>query len=145
MITDSSEILLVEDNPQDAELTLLALRKESLGDHISVLKNGAEALDFLMDQSSERVSKIGRLKLVFLDLKLPKINGFEVLEKIKADRSLCTIPIVVLTSSAVDSDIQKAYFLGANSYIVKPIDFTAHRKAVIEAAHYWLKVNNTLN
>lgn len=137
--------MLVEDNPQDAELTLLALRKESLGDHITVVKNGVEAIEYLTGNQDEKATRLSRLKLVFLDLKLPKLNGFEVLEKIKNDKSLSTIPIVVLTSSAVDSDIEKAYQLGANSYIVKPIEFTAHRKAVIEAAHYWLKVNNTLN
>lgn len=144
-MTPSSEILLVEDNPQDAELTLLALRKESLGDHITVVKNGVEAIEFLTSDQSDRASRLSRLKLVLLDLKLPKVNGFEVLEKVKSDLSLSSIPVVVLTSSAVDSDIEKAYRLGANSYIVKPIEFTAHRRAVIEAAHYWLKVNNTLN
>jgi CheY-like chemotaxis protein len=135
----------VEDNPQDAELTLLALRKESLGDHITVVKNGVEAIDFLTNETNDKASRLSRLKLVLLDLKLPKVNGFEVLEKVKSDPSLSSIPVVILTSSAVDSDIEKAYRLGANSYIVKPIEFTAHRRAVIEAARYWLKVNNTLN
>lgn len=135
----------MEDNPQDAELTLLALRKESLGDHITVVKNGVEAIDFLTNETNDKASRLSRLKLVLLDLKLPKVNGFEVLEKVKSDPSLSSIPVVILTSSAVDSDIEKAYRLGANSYIVKPIEFTAHRRAVIEAARYWLKVNNTLN
>ena len=144
-MTPSSEILLVEDNPQDAELTLLALRKESLGDHITVVKNGVEAIEYLTGNPDEKASRLSRLKLVLLDLKLPKLNGFEVLEKVKKNKALCTVPVIILTSSAVDSDIQKAYELGANSYIVKPIEFNAHRKAVTEAAHYWLKVNNTLN
>jgi len=135
----------VEDNPQDAELTLLALRKESLGDHITVVKNGVEAIDFLTNETNDKASRLSRLKLVLLDLKLPKVNGFEVPEKVKSDPSLSSIPVVILTSSAVDSDIEKAYRLRANSYIVKPIEFTAHRRAVIEAARYWLKVNNTLN
>lgn len=132
--TREVEILLVEDNPQDEELTLRALAKHNLANRVHVARDGAEALEFLR--------QMVRPKVVLLDLKLPKVSGLEVLAKVKADDRLKAIPVVVLTSSREEPDIAEAYRLGANSYIVKPVQFESFMRAVSEAGMYWLLVNH---
>lgn len=127
------EILLVEDNPSDVELTMRALSKHNLTNRVHVVRDGAEAMDYLRD--------MGRPKVVLLDLKLPKVSGLEVLKRIKSDDGTKTIPVVVLTSSQEEPDIAEAYRLGANSYIVKPVDFEDFVRAVSDAGLYWLLLN----
>jgi two-component system, response regulator len=136
------EILLVEDNPEDAELTLRALRLSQIVNHIRVARDGAEALDILFDpsQSNDAVPKV-----VLLDLKLPKIDGLEVLKRIKSDPRTKLIPVVVLTSSREQNDIVESYRLGVNSYIVKPVDFERFAEAVQQAGLYWLLLNQPPN
>jgi len=130
------EILLVEDNPNDAELTLRALKQRKLANQVHVCRDGAEALEFF-DGAAGRVPKV-----VLLDLKLPKLDGLEVLRRLKADQRTKAIPIVILTSSREEPDIERAYELGANSYIVKPVDFEAFARAVSEVGLYWLLLNH---
>jgi two-component system, response regulator len=136
------EILLVEDNPEDAELTIDALREQNLSNTIQVVEDGELALDFLYASGkySNRETE-NKPKLVLLDLKLPKVSGLEVLQKIKSDEKLKTIPVVVLTSSEEESDIIKSYELGVNSYIVKPVNFDQFTKSVKELGLYWLVLN----
>jgi CheY-like chemotaxis protein len=129
------DILLVEDNPEDVELTLRALRHAKLANPVQVVSDGAEALDYLLDASRARP------RLVLLDLKLPKVSGLEVLARIKGDKWLRSQPIVILTSSRETPDVQEAYRLGANSYIVKPVQFEAFVAAVAEVGLYWLLLN----
>jgi two-component system response regulator len=139
---DKAEILLVEDNPEDAELTIRALTKQHLANKIVHLEDGAEALDFIYGLGNYSGRDINQMpKVILLDLKMPKIGGLEVLKKIKSDQRLKTIPAVVLTSSAEDPDIKAAYQLGANSYIVKPVDFNSFYKTVADLGLYWLVVN----
>ena len=136
------ELLIVEDNPDDLELTLRALRKANLANHIEVARDGAEALDFLFCEGafvSRRASDLP--KLILLDLKLPKIDGLDVLNRIKGDPRTQTIPVVVLTSSKEQADIVKSYHLGANSYIVKPVEFEGFLQAVHDIGLYWLLLN----
>ena len=138
------EILLVEDNPQDAELTLRALKKNNLANSVHHVKDGAEALDFLFatgPYSGRRVENPP--KVVLLDLKLPKVDGLEVLQKIKADQRTMMTPVVVLTSSKQDRDMVESYKLGVNSYIVKPVEFEKFLEAVRQMGLYWLLVNKT--
>jgi CheY-like chemotaxis protein len=136
------EILLVEDNPDDVELTLHALRKENLANSIHVARDGEEALEFLFcnglhaERSMERPPK-----LILLDLKLPKVDGMEVLKRIKADERTRAIPVVILTSSKEERDLFKSYGLGANSYIQKPVDFDQFRETVKTVGLYWLVIN----
>jgi two-component system, response regulator len=136
------EILLVEDNSDDIELTLHALRKENLANHIHVARDGEEALDFLFcngphaDRSFERPPR-----LILLDLKLPKVDGMEVLRRLKADSRTQCIPVVILTSSKEERDLVKGYGLGANSYIQKPVDFDQFREIVKNVGLYWLLIN----
>lgn len=139
------DILLVEDNPNDVELTLRALKKNNLANNISVVKDGAEALDYIFanGQYSQRNIK-NSPKVVFLDLKLPKVDGLEVLRKVKSDERTKKIPIVVVTSSREEQDVVNSYQLGVNSYIVKPIDFEKFFKAISETGLYWLVLNKTL-
>ncbi|HBU69335.1 MAG TPA: two-component system response regulator [Elusimicrobia bacterium] len=131
------EILLVEDNPQDVELTLRAFKKNNLSNRIHVAKDGAEALDFIFSNNTN--NKI--LKFIMLDLKLPKISGIDVLRRIKSDESTKTIPVVILTSSKEEFDITECYKYGANSYIVKPVDFAKFTQAVSDLGLYWLLIN----
>jgi len=129
------EILLVEDNAHDAELTLRALKQRNLANQVHVCRDGAEAMDFF--------SGAGPVpKVVLLDLKLPKVDGLEVLRRLKQDTRTKSIPIVVLTSSREEPDIERAYALGANSYIVKPVDFEAFARAVSDVGLYWLLLNH---
>ncbi|MCF8038294.1 MAG: response regulator [Desulfohalobiaceae bacterium] len=136
------DVLLVEDNPQDAELTIRALKKQHLANQIHTVEDGAEALDFLFcrGQYASRVESDGP-KVVLLDLKLPKINGLEVLRAMKQDERTHFIPVVVVTSSREDPDIKEAYALGVNSYVVKPVGFQEFIKAMTQVGLYWLLVN----
>ncbi len=136
------EILLVEDNPNDAELAIRALKKHNLANKVHVVKDGVEALDFIFGTGTYTDRDINdKPRVVFLDLKLPKVDGIEVLKKIKSDERTKTIPVVVLTSSTEERDIIESYQLGVNSYIVKPIDFDKFVDAVSELGLYWLLLN----
>lgn len=136
MSRDAVELLLVEDNPSDEELTLHVLKKYNLANRIMVVRDGAEALAFLFENGVREVPK-----LILLDLKLPKLNGLEVLREIKAEARTKMIPVVVLTSSREDTDLSACYQLGVNSYIVKPVDFAQFTECVRQLGLYWLLVN----
>lgn len=140
------ELLLVEDSPQDMELTLRSLRKAKIANHIHVARDGAEALDFIFCEGPHSERKITDMpNLILLDLKLPKIDGLEVLRRIKADSRTKTIPIVVLTSSKEQGDVVESYGLGVNSYIVKPVNFERFTEAVGQIGMYWLLLNQPPN
>ena len=142
MMEHEIEILLVEDNPDDVELTLHALRKANLGNRIHVAHDGVEALDFIFCQGPHAGRKPECVpRVVLLDLKLPKVDGFEVLRRIKTDPRTQSIPVVVLTSSREQRDVIETYHLGVNSYIVKPVDFDRFAHAVQKLGVYWLLVN----
>jgi two-component system response regulator len=134
------EILLVEDNPDDIELTLRALKKHNLTNQVMVVNDGAQALDYLFDAGSHGKNHPPP-KVVFLDLKLPKVDGREVLRRMKADPGTKLIPVVVLTSSKEEKDIVESYQLGVNSYVVKPLDFDKFVQAVSELGLYWVLLN----
>ncbi len=142
MVYNEIEILLVEDNPTDAELTIRALKKENLTNNLVWVKDGAEALDFLFAKGeyAER-SREDLPKLVLLDLRMPKVDGLEVLQKIKTDDRTKQIPVVVLTSSKEDEDIVESYKLGVNSYVSKPVEFDEFTKAVSTLGLYWILLN----
>jgi len=136
------EILLVEDNPNDLELAMHALKRNHLANHIEIVRDGAEALDFIFctgTYSSRRVEDTP--KVILLDLKLPKVDGLEVLQRIKDDVRTSSIPVVVLTSSREERDVVESYKLGVNSYIVKPVDFEQFTQAVHSLGLYWLLLN----
>jgi len=142
MNTDKVEILLVEDNVMDIELTLHALRKENVSHCIHVVRDGEEALDFLFCRGEYRERSLDRPpKLVVLDLKVPKIDGLEVLRIIKGDARTRAIPVAILTSSKEERDLVEGYNLGANSYIRKPVDFDEFREIVKQLGLYWMIVN----
>lgn len=144
MTSAKIEILLVEDNPNDAKLTLRALRKNNLINDVHIAKDGVEALDFIFARNEFAHRSINDVpKVIFLDLKLPRINGIEVLEQIKKNERTRKIPVVVLTSSAEDSDLKRCYELGVNSYIVKPVEFEKFMDAVTRLGFYWLLLNRT--
>jgi CheY-like chemotaxis protein len=134
------EILLVEDNPHDVELTLRALKKHNLANKVHVAKDGAAALDFIFNTGSF-AGQSNHLKVILLDLKLPKVSGLEVLQRLKNEERTRSIPVVVLTSSHEDRDMQECYRLGVNSYVVKPVEFEAFARTVAEMGFYWLLVN----
>lgn len=140
---EAIEILLVEDNPADAELTIHALQKSKLVNHIRHLQDGAEALDFLFcrgDYSARTFDAPPRL--ILLDLKLPKVDGIGVLEQIKSDTRTKAIPVILLTSSKEERDVATSYKLGVNSYIQKPVNFTEFQDVVRHLGMYWLIVNS---
>lgn len=140
----ATEILLVEDDPRDLELTRHALEKENLCNHIHVARDGAEALDFIFGRGAYSHRHEGpNPYLVLLDLKLPKVDGLEVLRQIKQDARTRMIPVIVLTSSREQKDLVESYRLGVNSYIQKPVDFTQFQAAVKEIGLYWLLLNQT--
>lgn len=136
------DILLVEDNPTDVELTMRALRKAGAAGSVHVASDGAEALDALFQQGRYSDAPRLRPRVIVLDLKLPKIDGHEVLRRVKADPALRTIPVVILTSSAEDRDVARGYELGVNSYVVKPVEFDAFVEAVSTLGTYWQSVNH---
>ena len=145
-INDAVEIILVEDNPDDAALAIRALKKNNLANNLIHLKDGAEALDYIFGKGIYEGRDITKSpKVIFLDLKMPKINGIEVLTKVKSDERTKHIPVVVLTSSAEDPDIKTCYSLGANSYIVKPLGFDDFTKKISELGLYWLVLNELPN
>lgn len=136
------EILLVEDNPADVELTMRGLKKHNLANKVFVVRDGAEALEYIFatGQYADRNME-DTPKLILLDLKLPKVDGLEVLQKIKSDEKTKLIPVVVLTSSREEKDVVESYKLGVNSYIVKPVDFDKFVQAVGELGLYWVLLN----
>jgi len=139
---DTAEILLVEDNPNDVELTLRALRKQNLDSKVFVVRDGAEALDFIFASGAYASRNLeSRPKVVLLDLKLPKVDGIEVLKRVKSDERTKNIPVVMLTSSQEERDVAASYGLGVNSYIVKPVDFSNFVHAVGEVGIYWNMLN----
>jgi CheY-like chemotaxis protein len=137
------EILLVEDNPQDLELTQRALRKANLTDCIHIARDGAEALEFLFCEGAHAARKVEEgPKVILLDLKLPKLDGLQVLKCIKSDPRTRSIPVVVLTSSKEQNDVVESYHLGVNSYIVKPVNFERFAATVREVGMYWALLNH---
>jgi len=144
MTSENIDIILVEDNPDDAELTTRALRKTGIANPLLHLKDGEEALDYLFCKgpwSGRRSDEMPRL--ILLDLKMPKVDGIEVLRQIKADTGTRTIPVVLLTSSNEERDITECYRLGVNSYIVKPVEFESFVRTVADMGLYWLLYNRT--
>jgi len=139
---DPVEILLVEDNPNDAELCLRALNKNKVSNKIVHVKDGAEAIDFIFAQGTFAHRKVENgPKVILLDLKLPKVDGLEVLKRIKSDERTKVIPVVVMTSSKEEQDIVQSYRFGVNSYVVKPVDFDKFIQAVSDLGLYWLLLN----
>ncbi len=138
------EILLIEDNQNDAEMTIRALRKHNIANKVTHLKDGAEGLDFIFGTGEYAGRNIdNKPKVILLDLKMPRVDGIEVLRKVKSDERTKTIPVVVLTSSQEDPDVRACYELGVNSYIVKPVGFENFAKAISELGLYWLLLNHT--
>ena len=145
-MTDYNEIdiLLVEDNPSDVKLTLKALEKHNLANKVFVAEDGEQALDFIYSRGEyDSRDRNERLKVILLDLKLPKVSGLDVLKQIKSDKSKMAIPVVVLTSSKEESDLIESYKYGVNSYIVKPLDFNQFIKSVSDLGLYWLLLNES--
>ncbi len=142
MVDNTVEILLVEDNPNDVELTLHALRKYNLVNHINVVRDGAEALEFIFCTGAYAHRRIENSpKVILLDLRLPKVDGLEVLQRVKADPRTRIVPVVVLTASREERDLVESYQLEANSYIIKPVDFGQFTEAVRQIGLYWLLLN----
>lgn len=140
-MADLGRILLVEDDPHDVELTLLALGENHLIDDVAVAHDGEEALDYLYRQGAYKSRKAGNPAVVLLDLKLPKVDGLEVLERIKDEPNLKTIPVVMLTSSREEQDLIRSYNSGANAYVVKPVSFQGFTEAVSEVGLFWAVIN----
>jgi two-component system, response regulator len=141
-MNEKVEVLLVEDNPHDAEMTIRTLRKVNLANRLIHVKDGAEALDFIFAKGFFAGRQIeNKPKVILLDIKMPKVDGIEVLRQIKANETTRTIPVVIMTSSKEEQDIITSYNLGVNSYVVKPVDFEGFAKAVSELGLYWLITN----
>ena len=136
-------ILLVEDNPNDVELTLTALRRGRLANEVIVLRDGAEALDYLHCEGEHCARAKGNPAVVLLDLKLPKVNGLQVLERIKGDEALKQVPVVMFTSSQEEPDLKQSYSLGVNAYVVKPLGFQEFLKAIQEIGGFWAVLNES--
>lgn len=140
------EILLVEDNPNDAELTIRALKKHNLANKVHLVKDGAEALDFIYAEREYSDRELeNRPNVILLDLKLPKVDGLEVLKRLKEDERTKMIPVVMLTSSKEEEDMVKSYKLGVNSYIVKPVEFEKFMTSIEKLGLYWLLLNKQPN
>ena len=138
------EILLVEDNPHDAEMTIRALRKVNLANKLIHVKDGVEALDFIFAKGAFAERQMAnKPKVILLDIKMPRIDGIEVLRQIKSNDMTKTIPVVIMTSSKEEQDVITSYNLGVNSYVVKPVDFEGFAKAVSELGFYWLIINQS--
>jgi two-component system response regulator len=143
MSDQRAEILLVEDNPSDVKLTLHAFKMANLANTVHVARDGVEALEYLFGANGTADQQLQeRPKLVLLDLKLPRLNGHEVLKRIKGDPRTCRIPVVILTSSSEERDVMQTYEVGANSYIVKPVDFEQFTESVRDIGRYWLEINH---
>jgi two-component system response regulator len=143
MGNERADILLVEDNPNDVKLTLHAFTTANLANSVHVARDGVEAIEYLFGAEPNIDQRIpDKPKLILLDLKLPRLNGMEVLKRIKGDPRTCGIPVVVLTSSSEERDVMKTYEIGANSYIVKPVDFEQFTEAVRDLGKYWLVINH---
>lgn len=134
-------ILLVEDNPNDLELTLIALAKSQLANEVVVVRDGAEALDYLHRRGEFRERAVGNPAVILLDLKLPKVDGLEVLKEIRETEALKSIPVVMLTSSKEEQDVVRSYELGVNAYVVKPVDFTEFVRAIADLGIFWAVLN----
>jgi CheY-like chemotaxis protein len=141
MLQKTIDILLVDDNPDDAALALYALQRNRLANHIQVVSDGIEALDFLFGEGKFENKTTHHPKLILLDLNMPKLNGLEVLKAIRENPQTAGIPVVILTTSKEDRDLIESYRLGANSYIVKPVDFNQFSEVVRQLGLYWLVLN----
>jgi two-component system response regulator len=135
------EIVLVEDNADDAEMTLRALKRANFANHVQWLKDGEEALNFLFSQGAYKDYPQPRPRVMLLDIKMPKVDGIEVLRRMKADSRTRSIPVVMLTSSNEESDLVRSYDLGVNSYLVKPVDFRRFSEEVTRIGYYWVAMN----
>jgi CheY-like chemotaxis protein len=138
---DLRTILLAEDNPKDVELTLEALSEHNLANQVTVARDGVEAMEFLHCEGKYKLRKQGNPAVVLLDIKMPRMDGMEVLHAIRSDPTLKTIPVVILTSSREEPDLKKCYELGANAYVVKPVDFTDFIEAVRQVGIFWAVIN----
>jgi two-component system response regulator len=144
MNSQRAEILLVEDNPNDVKLTMNAFKTANLANSVHIARDGVEALEFLFGAASNLDEELlERPKLILLDLKLPRLDGHEVLKRIKGDPRTSAITVVILTSSAEERDVMRTYEVGANSYIVKPVDFEQFTESIRDIGKYWLEINHT--
>jgi len=143
MMTELKRILLAEDNPKDVELTLTALEEHNLANEVVVVSDGAEALDYLYGRGKFKIRTGNHPAVILLDLKMPKVDGLEVLRTIKKDDNLKTIPVVILTSSREEKDLVESYKLGVNAYVVKPVDFQQFVDAVKELGAFWAIINES--
>jgi two-component system response regulator len=143
MASERADILLVEDNPNDIKLTLHAFKTANLANTVHVARDGVEALEFLFGATGVDEQVPDKPRLILLDLKLPRLNGHEVLKRIKSDPRTSGIPVVMLTSSSEEKDVMQTYQVGANSYIIKPVDFEQFTESVRDIGKYWLVINHT--
>jgi two-component system, response regulator len=141
VMSDLRTILLAEDNPKDVELTLEALSEHNLANNVAVVKDGVEAMEFLHCEGKYKLRKQGNPAVVLLDIKMPRMDGIEVLKAIRSDPTLKTLPVVMLTSSREEPDLKKSYELGANAYVVKPVDFQDFIEAVKQVGVFWAVIN----